>query len=85
LFEDRIMKSDHIRIGPECSVGNMAVVLYGTVTQQGSSLAPLSVLMKGETLPAGSCWCGIPTRPVDAVPVAETCERAAAATKMALG
>jgi non-ribosomal peptide synthetase-like protein len=85
LFEDRIMKSDHIRIGPECSVGNMAVVLYGTVTQQGSSLAPLSVLMKGETLPAGSCWCGIPTRPVDAVPVAETCERAAAAAKMALG
>ena len=78
LFEDRMMKSDYLKIGAECSVGNMAVILYGTVMQQRSSLAPLSVLMKGETLPAASRWSGIPTRPVDAVPVAETCERAAA-------
>jgi non-ribosomal peptide synthetase-like protein len=82
LFEDRIMKSDYLKIGPECSIGNMAVVLYSTAMQRGSSLAPLSVLMKGETLPAGSRWCGIPTRPVDAVSIAETCERAAAEAKL---
>lgn len=82
LFEDRMMKSDYLKIGPECSVGNMAVILYGTVMQRRSSLAPLSVLMKGETLPANSRWSGIPTRPVDAVPVAETCERAAAAVEL---
>lgn len=51
LFEDRVMKSDRVRIGAGCTVGNMAVVLYGTEMQSGSTLAPLSVLMKGEVLP----------------------------------
>jgi non-ribosomal peptide synthetase-like protein len=78
LFEDRVMKSDYLRIGPECSVGNMTVILYGTAMQRRSSLAPLSVLMKGEILPAGSRWSGIPTRPVDSMPVAGTCQDTAA-------
>jgi non-ribosomal peptide synthetase-like protein len=64
LFEDRIMKADTITIGNGCSVGNMAVVLYSTEMQAGSSLGPLSVLMKGEGLPAFSRWYGIPTQPV---------------------
>ena len=65
LFEDRVMKSDHLRIGPECSVANMAVVLYDTEMQRGSTLGALSVLMKGEVLPPFSHWAGIPTRPVE--------------------
>jgi non-ribosomal peptide synthetase-like protein len=60
LFEDRIMKSSHLRIGSECTVGNLSVVLYDTHMQQGSRLAPLSLLMKGETLPPLSDWSGIP-------------------------
>jgi carbonic anhydrase/acetyltransferase-like protein (isoleucine patch superfamily) len=76
-----MMKSDYLKIGPECSVGNMTVILYATTMQQRSSLAPLSVLMKGETLPADSRWSGIPTRPVDAVSVAEICERTADAAE----
>jgi non-ribosomal peptide synthetase-like protein len=63
LFEDRVMKSDSLRIGAGCSVGNMAVVLYGTEMQSGSRLGPLSVLMKGEVVPASSSWAGIPTQP----------------------
>ena len=62
LFEDRIMKSSYLRVGDECSVGNMSVVLYDTEMQHGASIAPLSLLMKGETLPPYSCWVGIPTR-----------------------
>lgn len=65
LFEDRIMKSDYLRIGDECSVGNMAVVLYDTEMKTGSKIAPLSLLMKGETLPPHSRWIGIPTQRVD--------------------
>lgn len=61
LFEDRIMKSSYLRIGDECSVGNMAVVLYDTRMERGAILGPLSLLMKGETEPAGSRWHGIPT------------------------
>jgi len=64
LFEDRVMKADNLRIGEGCCVGNMAVVLYGSVMQPGSWLGPLSVLMKGETLPLSSRWQGIPTQPV---------------------
>jgi non-ribosomal peptide synthetase-like protein len=73
LFEDRVMKADHLRIGEGCSVGNMSVVLYGTEMQKGSSLGPLSVLMKGEILPAFSRWFGIPTQPTAARAVEQGC------------
>jgi non-ribosomal peptide synthetase-like protein len=61
LFEDRIMKSSRLHIGDDCSVGNMAVVLYDARMEQGSELGPLSLVMKGETVPAWSRWHGIPT------------------------
>jgi non-ribosomal peptide synthetase-like protein len=61
LFEDRIMKSSHIKIGDECSIGNMAVILYDTKVERGSSVGPLSLLMKGESLPVSTRWIGIPT------------------------
>src|SRR5262249_47939759 len=64
LFEDRVMKADYLKIGDRCSVGNMAVVLYGSEMLEGSSLGPLSVLMKGDTLPAFRRWHGIPTQPM---------------------
>ena len=60
LFEDRVMKMSTIRIGDGCTVGTMAFVLYDTVMEAGSKLDGLSLLMKGETLPAGTCWAGIP-------------------------
>jgi non-ribosomal peptide synthetase-like protein len=63
LFEDRIMKSSRLVIGDECSVGNLAVLLYDTEMKTGAKLGPLSLLMKGETLPSFTRWHGIPTRP----------------------
>jgi non-ribosomal peptide synthetase-like protein len=65
LFEDRVMKSDTIEVGDFCSIGNMAVVLYGTSMGSGSVLGPLSVLMKGESLPNWSRWHGIPSQPME--------------------
>jgi non-ribosomal peptide synthetase-like protein len=62
LFEDRVMKSSYVTIGDECSVGEASVVLYDTVLQRGSLIKPLSLLVKGETLPEESRWIGIPTR-----------------------
>jgi len=62
LFEDRVMKMSTVDLGRNCSVGTDAVVLYGTVMEDGSSLGDLSLLMKGETLPAGSRWEGSPAR-----------------------
>jgi non-ribosomal peptide synthetase-like protein len=63
LFEDRIMKSSRLIIGDECTVGNLAVVLYDAEMQTGAEVGPLSLLMKGETLPPFTRWHGIPTRP----------------------
>jgi non-ribosomal peptide synthetase-like protein len=72
LFEDRVFKSSHLTIGPEASIGNMTVVLYDTVVERGAAIGPLSLLMKGETLTAGSRWQGIPTEhvPTGHVPTA---------------
>jgi non-ribosomal peptide synthetase-like protein len=61
LFEDRIMKASTLVIGDDCCVGAMAVVLYDTEMMSGSSIGPLSLLMKGETLAPTTQWLGIPT------------------------
>jgi non-ribosomal peptide synthetase-like protein len=50
LFEDRVMKSSHLYIGDNCTVGNMSVVLYDSEMKPGAKLGPLSLLMKGESL-----------------------------------
>jgi non-ribosomal peptide synthetase-like protein len=71
LFEDRVMKSDTIDIGKYCSVGNMAVVLYGTRMEEGAALESLSVLMKGEALPPWSRWHGIPSQPYQKLPTTQ--------------
>lgn len=60
LFEDRVFKADRLEIGDDCSIGNMAFVLYDTQIEQAAKLGSLSVLMKGEALPAGTRWTGIP-------------------------
>jgi len=61
LFEDRVMKSSVLRIEDGCTVGNMSIVLYDTKMGRGAVLGPLSLLMKGETMPPGCRWHGIPT------------------------
>lgn len=60
LFEDRVMKMSHVRVGPRASVGSMSLVLYDTQMGAGTSLGQLSLLMKGESLPSGTRWEGIP-------------------------
>jgi non-ribosomal peptide synthetase-like protein len=64
LFEDRVMKSDRLAIGSRCTIGNMSTVLYGTTIQDGAVVRPLSLVMKGELLPASTLWQGIPVEQV---------------------
>ncbi|MYW01746.1 Pls/PosA family non-ribosomal peptide synthetase, partial [Streptomyces sp. SID3343] len=63
LFEDRVMKMSKVRIGEGSSVGTRSVVLYDAQVGAGTSLDALSLVMKGEHLPDGSRWRGIPARP----------------------
>ncbi|MGD1086303.1 MAG: Pls/PosA family non-ribosomal peptide synthetase [Verrucomicrobiota bacterium] len=62
LFEDRVMKMGTIQIGPRCNVGSGTLVLYDTVMEEGAALGDLSLLMKGESLPAWSRWQGAPAQ-----------------------
>jgi non-ribosomal peptide synthetase-like protein len=66
LFEDRVMKMSTVEIGPRCSVGAGSVVLYDSRLEEGSSLNDLSLVMKGESLPADTRWEGAPARPATA-------------------
>ncbi|MGI4744144.1 MAG: Pls/PosA family non-ribosomal peptide synthetase [Janthinobacterium lividum] len=61
LFEDRIMKMSDLRIGRGATVGTSSVVLYDSVIGPGATLKSLSLLMKGEKLPANTRWQGIPS------------------------
>jgi non-ribosomal peptide synthetase-like protein len=65
LFEDRVMKMSTVTVGPGGDVGSRAVVLYDAELGPGASLDALSLVMKGETLPGGGRWRGIPARAVD--------------------
>jgi carbonic anhydrase/acetyltransferase-like protein (isoleucine patch superfamily) len=54
----------HVHIGRECVVGHSSIVLYDTHLEPGAQLHSLSLLMKGETLPTGTHWQGIPAQPL---------------------
>jgi len=64
LFEDRVMKMSHLRIGVGAAVGAEAVVLYDTEVGAGTTLDAHSLVMKGEVLPPQTRWRGVPARPV---------------------
>jgi non-ribosomal peptide synthetase-like protein len=62
LFEDRVMKMSTVTVGQACSIGPRAVVLYDSQLEDEADLDALSLVMKGERLPAGTQWRGIPAR-----------------------
>ena len=63
LFEDRIMKIDHVHIGRQVSLGPRSSVLYSATVGDNARLGPLTLVMKGESIPAGSHWHGCPASP----------------------
>ena len=64
LFEDRVMKMSTVKIGAGASIGSRSVVLYDAEVGAEASLDALSLVMKGESLPAGSQWSGVPARAI---------------------
>ena len=62
LYEDRVMKVGRIEIGRGVTLGSGSLVLYDTRIGDFARLAPLTVVMKGETVPAHSVWEGAPSR-----------------------
>lgn len=64
LFEDRVMKIDRVEIGAKVTLGTRNTVLYGASVGDGVLLGPLTLVMKGETLPSGTAWSGAPAAPM---------------------
>jgi non-ribosomal peptide synthetase-like protein len=62
LYEDCIFKVSQVTINQGCNVGVGSIILYNTLIEEYSSLGSLSLLMKGESLPAHTQWAGIPAQ-----------------------
>ncbi len=63
LFEDRVMKIDHVTIGSRVYMGSRSAVLYGAVVADNAQLGAFTLVMKGEFIPAASSWKGCPAAP----------------------
>ncbi|MEW1657324.1 epsilon-poly-L-lysine synthase Pls [Streptomyces sp. NPDC093707] len=60
LFHDRIMRLDTVRLAEGSSVGPHGIVLPGTDVGARASIAPSSLVMRGESVPAHTRWAGNP-------------------------
>ncbi|HLO78763.1 MAG TPA: Pls/PosA family non-ribosomal peptide synthetase, partial [Magnetospirillum sp.] len=60
LYEDRVMKVGRVHVGTGVTIGCTATVLYDTHIGDFAHIGPLTIVMKGEELPAHSAWHGAP-------------------------
>jgi non-ribosomal peptide synthetase-like protein len=60
-FEDRVLKTDRVRVRAHATVGRGAVVLYGADIGDGAHVMAHSVVMKQETLLPRRGYAGAPT------------------------
>jgi non-ribosomal peptide synthetase-like protein len=65
LFEDRVMKIGLVEIGARTTIGPRTTILYATHIGDGVNLGPLTLVAKGERLPAATRWEGSPAAPAD--------------------
>ena len=70
LYEDRVMKVGRVHVGSGVTVGAGSTVLYDTRVGDFARLGPLTVVMKGEHIPAHSEWIGAPAQPMTHVEAA---------------
>ncbi|CAK0774663.1 Non-ribosomal peptide synthetase-like protein [Gammaproteobacteria bacterium] len=63
LFEDRIMKIGHVRIGAHSTIRARGIVLYDAEVGDGAVLGPLTLVLKGESIPPRTAWIGSPAQP----------------------
>lgn len=62
LFEDRVMKCGKVNINHHTTVASNTSVLYDTHIGENVLIGDNSLIMKGESLPANTCWLGIPAK-----------------------
>jgi acetyltransferase-like isoleucine patch superfamily enzyme len=60
------MKIGRVEIGARVTVGARSTILYDTQVGDDVRLGPLTLVAKGERLPAATAWEGSPAAPVRA-------------------
>ncbi|WPH01390.1 Hypothetical protein R9X50_00423500 [Acrodontium crateriforme] len=63
LFHDRIMRLDTVKLEAGATLGPYSITLPGTVIGAGTTVAPTSLVMRGEHIPSSTRWIGNPVRP----------------------
>lgn len=63
LFEDRVMKVGRVDLEANACCMPYSICLPGSRVANGAQLGSLSLLMKGESVPAGEVWEGAPIAP----------------------
>ncbi|MEA2833115.1 MAG: hypothetical protein QOG66_1317, partial [Methylobacteriaceae bacterium] len=59
----RVMKIGRVHVGDGVTVGAGSTVLYDTYVGDYARLGPLTIVMKGEEIPAHTEWTGAPAVP----------------------
>ena len=70
LYEDRVMKVGRVHLGSGVTVGAGSTVLYDSHVGDFARLGPLTIVMKGESIPAHTEWTGAPAMPTEHVAAA---------------
>ncbi|WP_285506428.1 Pls/PosA family non-ribosomal peptide synthetase [Actinokineospora sp. NBRC 105648] len=60
LFHDRVMSMDTVTVGAGGTLGPHGIVLPGAAIGERATVGPASLVMRGESVPAGSRWLGNP-------------------------
>ena len=63
LYEDRVMKVGRVALDKGVSVGWDSTILYDTHVGEFARIGHLTVVMKGENIPAHTSWVGAPAVP----------------------
>jgi len=65
LFHDRVMSIDTVTLEDGATMGPHGVILPQARIGNGGTVGPASLVMRGETVPAGTYWMGNPVSPWD--------------------
>ncbi|TCK61260.1 Pls/PosA family non-ribosomal peptide synthetase [Curtobacterium sp. PhB136] len=68
LFHDRVMQLDEVRLDAGGTLGPHSVILPAAGIGPGATIAPASLVMRGEQVPGGTSWAGNPIAPWESAP-----------------
>lgn len=63
LFHDRVMSMDAVTLEDGATMGPHGVILPQAAIGPGGTVGPASLVLRGETIPAGTYWMGNPVSP----------------------